>query len=177
MAEAATMEMPGKLKSRYKGWTGKLLIKDKLTRSGAEAFNRRVDHMGVGLVGRTLGSVGIGNIGAELVAHATPDGYTLLLTAPNLVTSTSLYARVGFDPITPSRSFFPWTITRCDVSAFGSNPPSGLKRMKPWSSMWVTMNPISSMCAAAIARFSGERPFFNATTLPMLSVRISSARS
>ena len=40
-----------------------------------------------------------GNIGAELVAHATADGYTLLLTAPNLVTSTSLYARVGFDPI------------------------------------------------------------------------------
>ncbi|MPZ45966.1 MAG: tripartite tricarboxylate transporter substrate binding protein [Betaproteobacteria bacterium] len=40
-----------------------------------------------------------GNIGAELVAHATPDGYSLLLTGPNLVTSTSLYARVGYDPI------------------------------------------------------------------------------
>jgi tripartite-type tricarboxylate transporter receptor subunit TctC len=40
-----------------------------------------------------------GNIGAELAAHATPDGYTLLLTGPNLVTSGSLYARVGFDPI------------------------------------------------------------------------------
>jgi phosphoglycerate dehydrogenase-like enzyme len=52
--------------------TGKLLIKDKLTRSGAEAFNRRVDHMGVGLVGRTLGSVGIGNIGAEMFRVAKP---------------------------------------------------------------------------------------------------------
>ena len=40
-----------------------------------------------------------GNIGAELVAHAAPDGYTMLLTAPNLVTSPSLYSRVGFDPV------------------------------------------------------------------------------
>ena len=40
-----------------------------------------------------------GNIGAELVAHASPDGYTLLLTGPNLVTSPSLYARIGFDPV------------------------------------------------------------------------------
>jgi phosphoglycerate dehydrogenase-like enzyme len=52
--------------------TGKLLIKDKLTRSGPEAFNKRVDHMGVGLVGRTLGSIGIGNIGAELFRLAQP---------------------------------------------------------------------------------------------------------
>lgn len=52
--------------------TGKLLIKDKLTRSGAEAFNKRVDHMGVGLVGRTLGSIGIGNIGAEMFRMAKP---------------------------------------------------------------------------------------------------------
>ena len=40
-----------------------------------------------------------GNIGAEMVARAMPDGYTMLLTAPNLVTSPSLYARVPFDPI------------------------------------------------------------------------------
>ncbi|HEX6121346.1 MAG TPA: NAD(P)-dependent oxidoreductase [Dongiaceae bacterium] len=52
--------------------TGKLVIKDKLTRSGPEMFNRRVDHMGVGLVGRTLGSIGIGNIGAELFRLAKP---------------------------------------------------------------------------------------------------------
>jgi phosphoglycerate dehydrogenase-like enzyme len=52
--------------------TGKLLIKDKLTRGGPETFNQRVDHMGVGLVGRTLGSLGIGNIGAELFRMAKP---------------------------------------------------------------------------------------------------------
>lgn len=52
--------------------TGKLMIKDKLTRSGPEGFARRVDHMGVGLVGRTLGSLGIGNIGAEMFRLARP---------------------------------------------------------------------------------------------------------
>ncbi len=52
--------------------TGKLLIKDQLTRGGSETFNKRSDHMGVGLVGRTLGSIGIGNIGAELFRLAKP---------------------------------------------------------------------------------------------------------
>src|SRR5205085_5830013 len=45
-----------------------------------------------------------GNVGAEIVKNAAPDGYTMLLTAPNLVTSPSLYARTGFDPI---RDFAP----------------------------------------------------------------------
>jgi phosphoglycerate dehydrogenase-like enzyme len=52
--------------------TGKLLIKDRLTRGGPDTFNKRADHMGVGLVGRTLGSIGIGNIGAELFRLARP---------------------------------------------------------------------------------------------------------
>jgi phosphoglycerate dehydrogenase-like enzyme len=52
--------------------TGKLMIKDKLTRGGPETFNQRAQHMGVGLVGRTLGALGIGNIGAELFRMAKP---------------------------------------------------------------------------------------------------------
>ena len=52
--------------------TGKLLIKDRLTREAAAGFARRSDHMGVGLVGRTLGSLGIGNIGAEMFRMAKP---------------------------------------------------------------------------------------------------------
>ncbi len=40
-----------------------------------------------------------GNIGHEIVKHATPDGYTLLLTAPNLVTSPSLFTKLAFDPV------------------------------------------------------------------------------
>jgi phosphoglycerate dehydrogenase-like enzyme len=52
--------------------TGKLMIKDRLTREAAAGFAKRSDHMGVGLVGRTLGSVGIGNIGAEMFRMAKP---------------------------------------------------------------------------------------------------------
>jgi phosphoglycerate dehydrogenase-like enzyme len=52
--------------------TGKLMVKDRLTREAAEGFAKRSDHMGVGLVGRTIGSVGIGNIGAELFRLLKP---------------------------------------------------------------------------------------------------------
>ena len=52
--------------------TGKLLIKHQLTLEGPPGFDRRAGHMGVGLVGKTLGSVGIGNIGAEMFRLATP---------------------------------------------------------------------------------------------------------
>src|SRR5207237_436458 len=43
-----------------------------LTRMAAEGFARRSGHMGTGLVGRVLGSLGIGNIGAELFRLAKP---------------------------------------------------------------------------------------------------------
>ena len=52
----------------------KLLIKDRLTRQGPEGWQHRGAHMGVGLLGRTLGSLGIGNIGAELYRLAAPFG-------------------------------------------------------------------------------------------------------
>jgi phosphoglycerate dehydrogenase-like enzyme len=52
--------------------TGKLVAKDRLTRMAAAGFARRNEHMGIGLVGRTLGSVGIGNIGAEMFRLAKP---------------------------------------------------------------------------------------------------------
>ena len=48
----------------------KVLIKDRLTRTGR--WSEKLDHIGTGLTGRTLGSIGVGNIGAELFRLAKP---------------------------------------------------------------------------------------------------------
>jgi phosphoglycerate dehydrogenase-like enzyme len=48
----------------------KVPTKDRLVREGR--WNDRVNHFGTGLSGRTLGSIGVGNIGAELFRLATP---------------------------------------------------------------------------------------------------------
>jgi phosphoglycerate dehydrogenase-like enzyme len=52
--------------------TGRLLIKDRLVRAGPDSWGKRIDHMGVGLVGRTLGLLGAGNTGVELFRLAKP---------------------------------------------------------------------------------------------------------
>ena len=52
--------------------TGKMMVKDKLARQGGPGFAARGQHMGVGLVGKTLGSLGVGNIGAEMFRLAKP---------------------------------------------------------------------------------------------------------
>ena len=62
--------------------TGKLAIKEKLTRAGAAGFAQRGAHMGVGLVGRTFGSLGAGNIGAEAFRLAKPFDMKLIAHDP-----------------------------------------------------------------------------------------------
>ena len=51
---------------------GKLKVKDTLVRRGPEGWAERSQHMGTGLVGRTLGQLGIGNIGAEVFRICRP---------------------------------------------------------------------------------------------------------
>ena len=50
----------------------KLLIKDRLTRDGR--WGEKLDYMGMGVTGRTLGLVGLGNIGREVFKLAQPFG-------------------------------------------------------------------------------------------------------
>src|SRR5262245_9640783 len=38
-----------------------------------------------------------GNIGAELVAKAPPDGYTLMMSTASLAVNVSLYPKLGYD--------------------------------------------------------------------------------
>ena len=52
--------------------SGKLFVKDRLARRGPAGWAEKTVHNGVGLVGLTLGSVGVGNIGAEMFRLARP---------------------------------------------------------------------------------------------------------
>ena len=60
----------------------KLLIKDRLCRQGPEGWAQRSDHMGEGLVGKTLGQLGMGNIGAEVFRLAAPFGMRFIAHDP-----------------------------------------------------------------------------------------------
>jgi len=59
---------------------GKLLIKDRLTREGR--WDERMDHMGTGLTGRTLGVIGAGGIGKEILRMARAFDLNLLAVDP-----------------------------------------------------------------------------------------------
>ena len=59
---------------------GRLVVKDRLTRSGR--WNERTGHMGLGLTTRTLGVIGAGGIGRELIALARPFGWKMLAADP-----------------------------------------------------------------------------------------------
>jgi tripartite-type tricarboxylate transporter receptor subunit TctC len=40
-----------------------------------------------------------GNIAADMVAHADPDGYTIFITGPGLATNQFLYTSLSYDPV------------------------------------------------------------------------------
>ncbi len=62
--------------------SGNLLNKDRLTRGGPAGWAKRADFMGRGIVGSTLGSLGVGNIGAELFRLARPFGMEFIAHDP-----------------------------------------------------------------------------------------------
>ena len=59
---------------------GKLMLKDRLTRTGR--WHERMDNMGMGLTGRTLGVIGAGRIGKELLRMARTFDLELLAADP-----------------------------------------------------------------------------------------------
>ena len=59
---------------------GKLMLKHHFTRTGR--WNERMDHMGMGLTGRTLGVVGAGRIGKEILRMARVFDLKLLAADP-----------------------------------------------------------------------------------------------
>lgn len=60
----------------------RMVLKDRLVREGRWA--EKGNHLGYGLMGRTLGVIGVGNIGKEVLRLAQPFGLRLLGCDPNV---------------------------------------------------------------------------------------------
>jgi D-3-phosphoglycerate dehydrogenase len=71
----------------------KLLIKDRLTRAGR--WREKLDYMGMGLTGRALGVIGLGNIGREIFSLAQPFGMRHLASDP--YATAAIAASIGVD--------------------------------------------------------------------------------
>jgi len=85
---------------------GRLMLKDRLTRTGR--WHERMDNMGMGLTGRTLGVVGAGRIGKELLRMARAFDLKLLAADPyvNAIELGYLGARkVGLDTLLAESDF------------------------------------------------------------------------
>ena len=83
--------------------TGKLMAKDRLTRDAAAGFAKRADYMGMGLVGRTLASLGIGNIGAELFRLAKP--FDMKFIAHDPYADKAVAAELGIELVSLEDAF------------------------------------------------------------------------
>src|SRR5918995_7404273 len=55
-------------------------------------------HLGQPVVAENRGGAG-GNVGTEAAAKSAPDGYTIVLVAPSLAISPSLYSKLNYDPV------------------------------------------------------------------------------
>ncbi|MBM3375859.1 MAG: hypothetical protein FJY35_07195 [Betaproteobacteria bacterium] len=74
---------------------GRLLAKDRLIRAGH--WNQRNGLMGLGLTKRTLGVIGAGGIGRELLALARPFGWKMLAVDPYV--EDSILRNLGAEPM------------------------------------------------------------------------------
>src|SRR6476646_8549839 len=59
---------------------------------------RLATNLGQPVVAENRGGAG-GNVGAEAAARSAPDGYTIVLVAPSLAISPSLYKKLNYDPV------------------------------------------------------------------------------
>jgi len=68
-----------------------------------------------------------GNIGADQVAKAAPDGYTVLMGANTMLMASQLYRNVPFDPV---RDFAPVSMAAWGTLMLVANPRTGIKSMQ-----------------------------------------------
>jgi tripartite-type tricarboxylate transporter receptor subunit TctC len=67
-----------------------------------------------------------GNIGADVVAKATPDGYTVLMGANTMLIASQLYQNVPFNPV---KDFSPVSLAAYGTLMLVSNPKTNIKSL------------------------------------------------
>ena len=68
-----------------------------------------------------------GNIGADVVAKANPDGYTVLMGANTMLMASQLYKNVPFDPL---KDFAPVSLAAWGTLMLVANPATGIKSVQ-----------------------------------------------
>ena len=82
--------------------------------------------LGQPVVTENRGGAG-GNVGAEAAAHSAPDGYTIVLVAPSLAISPSLYSKLNYDPV---RDFAPISLVATVPNVMITNPSVEAKNLQ-----------------------------------------------
>jgi tripartite-type tricarboxylate transporter receptor subunit TctC len=79
---------------------------------------RLAPRLGQPVVVENRGGAG-GNVGAEAAARSAPDGYTIVLVAPSLAISPSLYKKLAYDPV---KDFAPVSLVATVPNVMVTNP-------------------------------------------------------
>ena len=79
---------------------------------------RLTANLGQPVVTENRGGAG-GNVGAEAAAKSAPDGYTIVLAAPSLAISPSLYSKLNYDPV---KDFAPVSLVATVPNVMVTNP-------------------------------------------------------
>jgi tripartite-type tricarboxylate transporter receptor subunit TctC len=83
-------------------------------------------NLGQPVVTENRGGAG-GNVGAEAAAHSAPDGYTIVLVAPSLAISKTLYSRLNYDPV---KDFAPISLVATVPNVMITNPAVEAKNLQ-----------------------------------------------
>src|SRR5262245_48038982 len=93
---------------------------------GPVLAHRLAANLGQPVVTENRGGAG-GNVGAEAAAHSAPDGYTIVLVAPSLAISSSLYSKLNYDPV---KDFAPISLVATVPNVMITNPSVPAKTLK-----------------------------------------------
>jgi tripartite-type tricarboxylate transporter receptor subunit TctC len=68
-----------------------------------------------------------GNTGVTMAAHASPDGYTILVVSTGFIVNPSMYAKISYDPV---KDFAPVTLVAASPNVVSVNPGFPAKSMR-----------------------------------------------